>query len=57
VCAHRAEKGKTWTLWSTQFSSWPDRIELKDGKLVGPNQYRTCFIDPLTGTSESVEKK
>lgn len=57
MCAHRAEKGKTWTLWSTQFSSWPDRIELKDGKLVGPNQYRTCFIDPLTGLSESVEKK
>ena len=57
MCAHRAEKGKTWTLWSTRFSSRSDRIELKDGKLVGPNQYRTYFIDPLTGTSESVEKK
>jgi hypothetical protein len=48
----REEKGKRYTLWSTSFSSWPDAIELKDGRLVARNAFHTWLIDPLTGATE-----
>jgi hypothetical protein len=48
----REQKGKRFTLWSNAFSSWPDAVELKDGRLQARNEFRTWILNPLDGTTE-----